>query len=545
MPNPTSVCIGTGGNAAIWTAVVRIAGVNVTSQIIGDLRIEGDESAARIAEFTLRPPAGTVINLAGWTGLAVEIDVADNSTGSPTSPARLFTGVIDTPTLDQTTRTLRMSCTDDLQGRCYAMTNTALDTLIGGYSSPAVFDTTAQGWTYAQDQLSTVPKALDISPAGVLRVTPWAAKAVADLTLDADIVGEHSLTPQVADRAGLTNEVRIDFGYRFPRLKAETHHCQYDCVTLLDFATFQLASKSFLQRAQVEAAIKAAGGTIESITYTPLPNYIIAVGSGYWSPGPSDGDLCMGFAAGVSFDYAQTTEERHEITVSNALSIAAIGTRSTTLSGALEGVYPDLTATESSIRLYKAEISGNPPPDIAPALEGNTTAVEVTLTPESNRAAADAAMTTLIAIAKTRILASHRRNRVSATVPLVPTIDLDKTIQINADGVIAKGKCVHVTHTLSPDTGLAISEFSIALCALAGVGITHAEGPTTAPGGTTAANVLLTASATYTFNNSYGADNVFTVHFPQVDSANRDNAVIIIPTTIAAPINEDLFTITI
>ena len=90
MPLPSSVCIGIG-EAAVWTVVVRVAAVDVTAQVIDAIRIDAEEGAARIAEFTLRPPAATVIDPASWTGRAVEIDVADNSTGTPTDAVRRFT----------------------------------------------------------------------------------------------------------------------------------------------------------------------------------------------------------------------------------------------------------------------------------------------------------------------------------------------------------------------------------------------------------------------------------------------------------------------
>ncbi len=75
-------------------------------------------------------------------------------------------------------------------------------------------------------------------------------------------------------------------------------------------------------------------------------------GVGFWIPSPYDAELCMGFTATVTFDYGQTIEERHAITVYAPNSIAAVGTRSDRLSGALEGVYPPIVAAETSMLLY-------------------------------------------------------------------------------------------------------------------------------------------------------------------------------------------------
>jgi len=253
----------------------------------------------------------------------------------------------------------------------------------------------------------------------------------------------------------------------------------------------------------------------------------------------------MGFAASVSFDYAQTTEEQHRISVRNARSIEAAGLLRETITGALDGVYPDVTAAETSIKLYKDGGTSIPPTDVATPELGKTVSVDATLTTETNRAAANAAMRALIAVAKTRIWASHRSNTVSATVPLIPAIDLDKTIAIDADGVQATGKCSRVVHRLSPETGEAVSEVTIALCSVAGVGITHAEDPTEASAGTTAGTTNLTVSPTVVFNSGSTANHEITITFPGVEEAERARAEVLIAKTVAAPLVEDVFTVTI
>lgn len=540
-----SVGIGTPGLAAVWIPVVEMNGSDISAQVIGDIIVEASEGAARIADLTLRPPDATTFAVSDWCGARITIDVADNSTGTPLYATRLFTGVVDVPTLNLTTRTIALRCTDDLQGIVEAMSNAALLALIGGYESQAVFSPTAIGWSYAQDRLSTVPAALDISPEGAVRVTPWAAKSVADLDLDETIILENTIAVQIADRSGLVNEIQVEFDYRFPRLKSETHEIGLTVVDMSGFADYVLAGSFFLQREQVKAAIAAAGGTIESINYEPLPTDIIAVGGGYWSPGPYDSTLCIGFEASVSFDHSQKIEEQHRIVVSNALSVAAVGQRRETLHGALEGIYPDLLAVETSILLHKKEISGVPPPDLAVSLEGKTNTAETTLTTETDRAAANAAMVALIAVAKTRIFASHRRSAVSASVPLIPAIDVDKTLNVTADGVYAKGKCASVTHRLSTSSGAALTEFSLAICSLAGVGVTHAETPTVAPTGTTVAATPLATASTVVFHSGVAEDHKLIVTFPAVADAQRNNAQIIMDMSVAALINEDLFTVTI
>jgi len=541
MPETYVGTSGAAGSAGIWTIIVTIAGVDVTARIVGDIRIDAEEDSARVADLTIAP-ASTSFTVAAWVGKPITIDIAAMHTGSPTSVERLFTGIIDTPVLDLAGRRIGLRCTDDLQGVVEAMDAAAIDAAIpDGYYSPAIFDPAARGWSRAQDRLSTVPASLDLTPAGALRLTAWEPSFAPDLAFTAAHLLDGSLSVSIAGAHDLTNSIAIDFGYRFPRVKAETYAVGYSYVSAGTISDFSAALSWFLQRAAVESAIKSAGAKIVAISYTPLPSS----GVGSWIPSPYDAELCMGFTATVTFDYGQTIEERHAITVYAPNSIAAVGTRSDRLSGALEGVYPPIVAAETSMLLYGNAISSIPPQDTAAGVIGQTVAAEVTLTPDSDRAAADAAMETLIAIAKTKIWASHRHNTVAASVALNPSIDVDKTISITAPGVTAQGKCRSLTHRLSPETGEATTDFAIALCSVAGTGVGHDETPTAAPAGSTPASTTLADAPIVDFNYLAAEDHVLTITFPGVETAERELSVIDIATAYLAPLVEDIFTVTL
>ncbi len=534
------------GESAVWTAIVTLGGADISGRVVGEIVVDAEEGAARIAEFTLKPVPGVAVFLPSYVGQPVTVDVADYRGGVAASAMRLFTGKVDRPDLDLAARTIRLRCTDDLQGRCLTMTPAQVAELVGGHYSAAVFDAAADGWTHAQDRLSTVPASLDISPEGALRVTPWAASVPPHLVFDEDLIGDGSLTVSHADGAGLINCVDIEFDYRFPRVKAENWPIDYAYVNETNFAAYVADGKWFLQRDAVAAAIGAAGGVVESLDYLPMPTEPIELAGGaFWSPGPADADLCTGFSAAVSFDYAQEVEERHRITVAADASIAAVGLRRQSLRGAMEGVYPDVAAVEAGMTLYRKSVSGIPPQDVATPVLGKTVAEEVTLSAETDRAAANAAMETLIAIAKTRIWASHRRNSVGGAVPLNPALDLDKTVAVVASGVEARGKVTRVSHRLSPDTGAAVSEFAIALCAVAGVGIVHDETPTVAPAGTAPTQTDLVGSAAIAFANGVEDDHTLAIEFPAVAEIERAAATPVIASAYAAPLAEDLFTVTL
>lgn len=543
-----------GGDAAVWGVFILVDEVDVTDDVIGEVVIEAEEGAARVADFTLRPDPGSLVEIPEWTGRPVRILFADMRTGSPASLMPLFSGVVELPRIDLSTRSIALSCTDDLQGRVAAMTAAQVASLLGGRWSPAVFSASASAWVHAQDRLSTLAASLDVSPAGMLRVTPWAAKTTADLSFDADSVLDGSVSVDLANRSALVNQVDVVFGYRFPRMKSEGYEVNYDYLALhaTDFGYWVRDGGYFLQRAAVLAAVGQAGGTVLAETWIPLPTTPQVIpGSGgapagVWLPNPvTDPTLCLGFSLVVGFDYGQDIEENYLIKVWNEASVAAVGVVRESMSGALEGQYVDPVAAETNVLLYKKDITQIPPYDLAPVVVGLTNSVTSTLTTASDRLAAEAAMEVLIDVAKTRIAAAHRATSVSASIPLNPVLDVDKTVAIAADGVVAKGKLRRLVHRLEPASGRATSEFSMAVCSVAGVGIEHPEDVTVAPAGTGAGTTSTLAAPTVTWNGLAGGDNVITIAFPGVAEAERDKADTAIERSYLAPLVEDVFTVTL
>lgn len=538
---------GSGSAAARWAAIVTIAGADQSARVVGEIRIDAEEDAARVAEVTIRPPPATAFTVQDWLGKTLTIDLADVASGAPLSVVRLFTGLIDTPTLDLDQRTIGLRCTDDLQGVIDALDNGAIDTLISGaYGSPVIFDPAATGWAYAQDRLSTVPASLSLSPTGSARLTGWAPAGVPHLALTAAHLLDGSLSIALSGRHQLVNQVIATFGFRFPRVKAECYDLNYQYVDSSTFAAHLAAGNYWLQRSQVEQAIHAAGGTIESITYTDMPATNVSWSGGIWTPNPAaDIFLCQGFQAVVSFDFAQQIEETHVLTIAAPNSISTVGLRADQLSGALEGRYLPIASAEHSAVLYRNRISGVPPLDTATPTAGYTTAAEVTLTTDSDRSAAESAMATLIAIAKTRIWGSHRGNRVSAATPLNPAIDLDQTISIAVSGCSARGKVASLSHRLAPASGEAVTEFSLAICSVSGTGTSHPDTPITAPAGTTPTSTLLTGSPSADFKMGPSEDHSLTVTFPGVESAERARAQVTLTASYDATLTEDPLAITL
>lgn len=537
-------------SAAAWTLSIIVGGVDVSDRIVGAVTVEAEENAARIADLTLHVAPGTVVAVTEWIGAPVAIWLAGGDASAPINAMLVFSGLVDTPTLKPGSGVIGLRCTDNRQGVLSAMTRDALEDLIGGLTSPAVFDAGAPSLVYAGDLLSTVPKALDISPGGVLRLTDWAAKETPDLTLGDDDVLDGSVDFEPADRAGMVNRVTISFGYRFPRQRTEGYEIGYDRLALdhTNFGYWVKAGGYIMQREQIRAAIEQAGASIVDITWLEIPTHPVKLPGtdGYWLPNPAQHNLlCMGFGAVVSFDFNQEQQDNFTLTVENTASIARLGVIAEQMSGALEGVWDDPTAAEHAVLLWKKKISAIPPRSTALLSVGTISATDATLTAGTDRASANVAMETLVAIAKTRIAAAHRRHTVGAAVPASPVIDVDKTIYFSAQGVTAQGKVRHVTHRFDPAAGSAITEFTLAVSSIAGVGITHPDSAVEAPGGTTAGAGPAVGAVDINWNGLMGQDNVITIHFPEVASTERNSGDATITARYDAPVAEDILEITL
>lgn len=538
-----------GGNAAaVFKARVVIDGLDLTDSIVGVIEIEAEEGSATIADITVLLQPGAIIYVSDWVRKSVVISVGDYSTGVMVNETVKFTGSVNIPRIGSDNETLKLRCTDDYQTRVGGMTKAALASLIGGYYSSAVFETGASSWVYAQDRLSTVRSSLDISPTGGLRMTPWQAKAVADFTFTDNDIQDGSISTDFAEAERLVNEITITFQYRFPRMKSEGYQCNFDALHPIGFEQYIIDDMYIPPRSQVVSAIESAGGTVESIAYDALPtSSVILHGSGgapagTWIPNPStDPQLCTGWQAIVSFDYAQETDETHTIVVSNPLSIAEIGVVDETMSGALQGEYNDITSVETAAVLYKNSITSIPPTDIAPVVAGMTNAVDVSLSADTDRAAANNAMETLIAIASTKIVSAHRANSVTATVLMHTGLDVSKTVSISSSKMLAKGKIRKLKTLIDTDNAMATDTFDLAISQIAGVGANHSEDDNVAPDGTTATISTALSAPVVVFNNTAAGDHSLTITFPGVEATERNRAEVNLASAYSVAIPEDLF----
>lgn len=538
----TMADVGTASSA--WRPRVLLSGVDMADHIVGAIEIQAEEGAARVASLTISPSSGTVLDLPSLTGRPLSIDFAGVTGGALVVPMRLFTGVVELPSFDPLMGLVKITATDDLQGVCRAMTNDAIDALVGGRWSPAVFDeATSIGWQRVQDRLSTVRASLDLDAWRRPRLTPWVA-AVADLEIDDGQIEDGSLSVDLAERSTLINRIDIAFTYRFPLLCRLAWPVVVDFVDAsgaAGFADFVNEGRKPLPRESVASAFKNAGVYAIDMVYTALPTVPVQVGGGFWIPNPAtDPLLCLGFSTTIGFDFSRTRDEVSAIRVECAASVAAIGPQASAMSDAIENDSFDAADWEQRRwQLANGENTAFLPVDPPAAVIGRIAAAPAPATTANDRAAATAAQEALIDIAKTTIAASHRRNRVGFTVPLNAAIDLDRHLRIVTDRVVATGKVQAVTHTLDIDSGRAASSVVLAVSSLMGVGFAH---PETA----TAASESVVSPGEYSLVPSVAYDSLigeatFALTFPGLTDAERDTEVVALSSVVDATIFEDEF----
>ena len=432
------------GQVPHWTLRCVIDGVDVSSTLTGRCRVLAEEGAARLADLTLGPASGALEPL-DYVGKSITLDYVAVVAGTPV-PMRIFTGRIDTPRYDFESRTLALSCVDDLQNRVAALPRTTLDLLIGGRYSTAVQGEILDGWDYAQARLASVPASLDAGAHGDMRVTSWESSTVWRTFGAGEMVFARSLV-EYPQRSGIVNQVACEFDYRYPRLR-QRYTAMGWSGTQIDIAP---AGWQYPSQQDILGAASGSGWTITHAVFYPAPASIPHGSGGFIIPAEGSVDMAI---LKMTQRHSQTITEHYEMVVSAPESVAQNGTLPSTLRGALQSEF-DGQAWESAL-------------DVPPLMP---TGGEQDYAPDAPRTDAEYAMQTLLDMAQTRILGSHRSTRVSNAVPCLPDLDLDKRVAISTPELSAVGKVVRVEHMLDMQAGTAITSFSIASFAAGGAGI--------------------------------------------------------------------------
>lgn len=442
--------------SVLWSCRVMLGAEDVTAQITGSIRVEREEGAAAIAEFSLYlPDAG--VDVVGWTGRSVEIFYREADSGGWLEEKR-FSGWLEQPSYDPRNRIVACEATDRLQDLIEAMELADIDALVGGAWTSDVFEATEgrSRWDYATERLASVAGSLDRSVDGVLRLTPWAAQAplkrfAAGTTIDG------SLSVDLAKLSDRVNQVEITFSYRFSRLRERHQAYSWQHPDILGwsvdngFCIWRANSTELPTIDMVEEAINSAGYKLLAD-----PQYLTVPLSGVYCDPPqawrNDFDnllLAADVVGGVR--WAQAITETYTLTVEAPASVAQAGSVLRRDGESLESELERAKDWES------AEFTGPEPDAVQDAIEDYLVDLR-----EDDRLAS--AVNCLLLGARVTILGAHRGNKVAWQVPtsMALGIDLVHTVLME-DRIRAQGKVFSLIDEYDLQGQTAISTITLAI----------------------------------------------------------------------------------
>lgn len=491
LPLPLAV-----GNAAIltadslWRPVVRIAGIEVTAQVQGAIRVDIEEGRARVATLALAHTGS--LGYATYSGQAVDVGYgARGAGGSALYETRLFTGRIESWSVDVDTHAVTLVCGDGLSQRMGLLDRAAIEAALPGSRwSPFAFDANSDSAEYARDRLATLAASLDADAYGNLRLTPWARKTTPDWTFSSGIDG--SVTVEPARRDAVKNQVEIRAEYRYPRFRQVWWRPRWEIgpgawenplTALQNLYLNQLrtawgpsvideksgrrtyaaqAGFNIPTRAMILQAAKNTGWQVESETWVPPPpTGIYEIGGANpmpWECSPAVQQvLCFACELTLSKRLVQSVTERHTVLVRSSMSVARLGLLPETLTAGAVASNVEAQAWASD-------------PKRAPLVTEAAPYADQTGDLPATRAAWDDTLLTLQAVGRTRLLAAHRQTRVACELPLHALVDVAHTARIQHPRVDATGKVRRVTHTMDLERGRAVTRVELAISAVGATG---------------------------------------------------------------------------
>lgn len=442
--------------SVLWSCRIMLGDEDVTAQVTGGIRIEREEGAAAIAEFSLYlPEAG--VDVVGWTGRAVEICYRE-SLGAGWIEEKRFSGWLEQPSYDPRNRIVSCEATDRLQDLVEAMEIADIDALVGGVWTVDVFETTdgRSRWDYASERLASVAGSLDRSVAGALRVTPWGAQApskrfAAGTTIDG------SLSVDIAKLSDRVNRVELTLSYRFSRLRERHQAFNWEHPDIQGwsvdngFCIWRANSTELPTIDMVEEALNSAGyNLLAGAQFLTVPL------SGVYCDPPqawrNDFDNLL-LAADVvgGMRWTQAVTETYTLTVEAPASVAQAGAVLRRDGGSVES---ELARAED----WESAAFTAPEPDaVQDAIEDYL--VDLRETPRLELAAS-----CLLMGARVSILSAHRANKVAWQVPtsMALGIDLIDTVLME-DRIRAQGKVFSLIDEFDLEGQTAISTITLAI----------------------------------------------------------------------------------
>jgi hypothetical protein len=455
-----------------WALEVLINAVDVSSSLVGEVRITAEETRSGLCELAIIPAPGA-LDPDDYENQPIAVSyLTRDAAGTTLTTTARFTGTIATARYDDQ-GLLLIEATNDLQGAIEALDRAAIDTLIssGGWSKH-VFDDGADPWQYARDRLSTTPGEIHVDPAGVLEFVPWAAKATPDVTLtDADRF-DNTLALRRVTRRDLISQNTINFDFRFTRLRHREIAVNFTYTP--GICGYLDGEATVPQRSMIQSAADSnAWVRTSDITFTGFPaTGVICTPPRGWVQDGSE-FFCLGASWTAARRWAQTVTEQYAITVTAPDIETAVGVKAVSENYGIEAIF--------DARDYEAQVEYDAPPaGSVLAVETDDYQLDADQTTANGRTELEAAQVVAIEKAKTEILERARGNRVSVGAVFDPTITLESTVRLTTGSISAKGKVYSYREQYNLETGALDQAIELAISRHGGSGIAS-DDPIVAP----------------------------------------------------------------
>ena len=454
-----------------WQLGVELGGADISGRVHGPCTVQIGADAARTADFAFLPTGPLAVM--GLVGQRVQI--AFSQRGGAGGQV-LFRGVVDVPSVDLTTGVVRCACTDQAQELWAAASRESIDTLVGGRWHPAVTGEPDDNYEYLKARLLSVAASWHLDVQQQPRVVQWASPARTLTVRTADVV-DGSLSVDLPSRDQLRTQIVCRLQYRYPLHRSRGITAQYRqplsfFLPWFSSTTLETNRESvvWLTAGMVEGAAGSLPGwelskplTVEHpepgsyLTTRPFLDPVpragaLTEGSVYVISPPVAASLALGFTASYVARWEQSVTEDYTVTVKWPALEQQLGTVSSEELGAtLEATFdsPDWGRDLSVL------------PQIGASGDGDTS---VPWQPAgADPAARDELLRTLLDHAWVRLWSASRTGRVRFVVPCRPDLALSDAVVLEHDRLRASGRVVEVTHSLSMETGEALTEVAVAV----------------------------------------------------------------------------------
>ena len=246
-----------------WTALVTIKGVDMTDRLTGVIKVQAKPTAARIATITVKPAEG-VIDTVFFVAAKVTIDFVEHFSNSGTiEHTRIFTGVVDTPTIDVHTGLITLSCTDGLARAVTKLTEREVsDMLPDSYWSEMLYPRFNNRWEYLLQHLESYNYIVFLNTEGQVKAREFAVKTLKYEFTEATIL-DQSLEVTLGSTKGFVNHYDVSLTIQGKQFRETVRDFTWKAGYLQD--SFAIANAC-----SVQMIFDAVNGTGAKFTKPPL-----------------------------------------------------------------------------------------------------------------------------------------------------------------------------------------------------------------------------------------------------------------------------------